>query len=34
MTYEIGDTTPVNIIRKKSKASAISMMNLLLNTYE
>jgi len=34
MTYEIGDATPVNIIRKKSKASAISMMNLLLNTYE
>ncbi len=30
MTYEVGDETPVNIIKLKAKAAAVTMMDLLL----
>jgi hypothetical protein len=34
VTYEMGDEVPDNMIQKKSKAAAVSMMDLLINIYK
>jgi len=33
ITYEMGDEVPYDLIRKKSKAAAVTMMDLLLNLF-